>query len=322
MAMLPRHEAEDLLRPRHRGGDRPARADPGRHGAPVPAPARGAGDAVTYPTPGARAGAREDARRAALPGAGDAGGDRVRRLHALRGRPAAARHGDVQVHGRRHASSATSSIQRHGRARLRRRTSPSAPSSSSRASAPMASRRATPPRFAQIAYASSWMKCHHPDVFCCAHPERAADGLLCAGAARAGCAGQHGVEVRPVDVNHSRWDCTLEPTRNRHRFAVRLGLRLVRGLANADGGMIPIARGESPSRPSRTSGGGPGSRSRPSSAWPRPTRSARSASTGATRSGRSRACADEALPLFAAADERDQRDPLRGRRACRRARRR
>ena len=36
---------------------------------------------------------------------------------------------------------------------------------------------------------------------------------------------QHGVEVRPVDVNHSRWDCTLEPTRTAGRFAVRLGLR-------------------------------------------------------------------------------------------------
>ena len=78
MAMLPRHEAEDLLRPRDRGRDRPARADPGRHGAPLPAPARGKG-AGHLPDAGARAGARQDARRAALPGAGDAGGDRVRR---------------------------------------------------------------------------------------------------------------------------------------------------------------------------------------------------------------------------------------------------
>ena len=44
--------------------------------------------------------------------------------------------------------------------------------------------------FAKIAYASSWMKCHHPDVFCCAHPQRAADGLLCAGPVGAGCAGR------------------------------------------------------------------------------------------------------------------------------------
>ena len=41
-------------------------------------------------------------------------------------------------------------------------------------------------------------------------------------------------EVRAVDVNHSRWDCTLEPTTNRRRFAVRLGFRMVHGLANAE----------------------------------------------------------------------------------------
>jgi error-prone DNA polymerase len=38
----------------------------------------------------------------------------------------------------------------------------------------------------------------------------------------------HGVEVRPVCVNASRWDCTLEPT-GRRAFAVRLGLRMVKG---------------------------------------------------------------------------------------------
>ena len=53
------------------------------------------------PDRGAPARAGEDARRAALPGAGHAGGDRRGRLHAGRGRPAPARHGHVQVHGRR-----------------------------------------------------------------------------------------------------------------------------------------------------------------------------------------------------------------------------
>ena len=33
----------------------------------------------------------------------------------------------------------------------------------------------------------------------------------------------HGVEIRPVCVNASRWDCTLEPTTVETRFAVRLG---------------------------------------------------------------------------------------------------
>ena len=60
-----------------------------------------------------------------------------------------------------------------------------APSRSSKASAATASRRATRPPSRCIAYASSWMKCHHPDVFLRRAPERAADGVLRAGAARA-----------------------------------------------------------------------------------------------------------------------------------------
>ena len=63
---------------------------------------------VAYPTPELRAGARQDPRRAALPGAGDAGRDRMRRLHRRRGRPAPARHGDLQVHRRGRRTSATS----------------------------------------------------------------------------------------------------------------------------------------------------------------------------------------------------------------------
>lgn len=99
--------------------------------------------------------------------------------------------------------------------------------------------------FAKIAYASSWMKCHHPDVFCCAILNAQPMGFY-APAQLVRDARNHGVEIRPVDTNHSRWDCTLEPTRNPRRFAVRLGLCLVRGLANADGAMIPLARADRP----------------------------------------------------------------------------
>lgn len=56
---------------------------------------------------------------------------------------------------------------------------------------------------------------------------------------------EHGVEVRPIDVNHSRWDCTLEEVRA-ERFAVRLGLHMARGLANPDGACIVVARGDTP----------------------------------------------------------------------------
>jgi len=53
----------------------------------------------------------------------------------------------------------------------------------------------------------------------------------------------HGVEVRPVSINDSHWDCTLEPTDGGY-LAVRLGFRQVRGLANIHGAAIVGARGE------------------------------------------------------------------------------
>src|SRR3546814_6595748 len=87
--------------------------------------------------------------------------------------------------------------------------------------------------FALIAYASSWLKCHHPDVFCAALLNAQPMGFY-APAQIVRDARDHCVEVRPVCVNASRWDCTLEATDVEDRFAVRLGLRLVRGLANAD----------------------------------------------------------------------------------------
>jgi error-prone DNA polymerase len=55
---------------------------------------------------------------------------------------------------------------------------------------------------------------------------------------------EHGVEIRPVCINASRWDCTLEPTDHPERFAMRIGLRQVRGLSNVDAAAIVLARGE------------------------------------------------------------------------------
>jgi error-prone DNA polymerase len=96
--------------------------------------------------------------------------------------------------------------------------------------------------FALIAYASAWVKCHHPDVFCAALLNSQPMGFY-APAQLVRDAREHGVEVRPVCVNASRWDCTLEPTHGR-RFAIRLGLRMVRGLANADAARLVAHRGE------------------------------------------------------------------------------
>ena len=82
--------------------------------------------------------------------------------------------------------------------------------------------------FALIAYASSWMKCHHPDVFLAAILNAQPMGFY-APAQLVRDAREHGVEVRPVDVNLSDWDCTLEATDEKYH-AVRLGFCMVRSM--------------------------------------------------------------------------------------------
>ncbi|NEI65026.1 error-prone DNA polymerase [Rhizobium leguminosarum] len=99
--------------------------------------------------------------------------------------------------------------------------------------------------FALIAYASSYIKCHFPDVFCAALLNSQPMGFY-APAQIVRDAREHGVEVRPVCVNQSRWDCTLEPVEDTDRHAVRLGMRMVRGLATADVSRIVAARADQP----------------------------------------------------------------------------
>jgi error-prone DNA polymerase len=100
--------------------------------------------------------------------------------------------------------------------------------------------------FAYIAYASSWMKCHHPDVFGCALLNSQPMGFY-APAQIVRDAREHGVEVRPVCLNASRWDCTLEPADDPRstggRLAIRLGLRLVKGLREDMAARLVVARG-------------------------------------------------------------------------------
>lgn len=95
--------------------------------------------------------------------------------------------------------------------------------------------------FALIAYASSFVKCHFPDAFCAALLNSQPMGFY-APAQIVGDARNHGVEIRPVCINRSRWDCTLERIGNTERHAVRLGMRMVRGLAVADAAKIVAAR--------------------------------------------------------------------------------
>jgi error-prone DNA polymerase len=93
--------------------------------------------------------------------------------------------------------------------------------------------------FALIAYASAWLKCWHPDVFCAALLNSQPMGFY-APAQIVRDARDHGVAIRPVCIALSDWDCTLEPAGQ--GFAVRLGLRMVRGLAETHARAIVAAR--------------------------------------------------------------------------------
>lgn len=99
--------------------------------------------------------------------------------------------------------------------------------------------------FALIAYASAWMKCHHPDIFCAALLNSQPMGFY-APAQLVRDARNHGVVVRPVCINASRWDCTLEEETGPDREAVRLGMRLVKGLSNKHAGDIIACRQDKP----------------------------------------------------------------------------
>ncbi len=121
--------------------------------------------------------------------------------------------------------------------------------------------------FAKIAYASSWMKCHHPEIFCAALLNAQPMGFY-APAQIVRDARAHGVEVRPICVMRSEWDTMLEdiaaaPTgascvesgspnpfalslskgeRKIGTFPLRLGLRIVAGLSAEHAGRIVAAR--------------------------------------------------------------------------------
>ena len=64
--------------------------------------------------------------------------------------------------------------------------------------------------FALIAYATAWLRCHYPEVFVCSLLNAQPMGFYTP-ATIVEDAVRHGVEVRPVDVTASAWDCTLEP---------------------------------------------------------------------------------------------------------------
>ncbi len=94
--------------------------------------------------------------------------------------------------------------------------------------------------FALLAYASAWLKCHHPAAFLAALLNSQPMGFY-SPSQLVQDARRHGVEVRAVDVLHSDWDAALE-TGDSGSPAVRLGLNIVHGLSQQAGWRIEEAR--------------------------------------------------------------------------------
>jgi len=95
--------------------------------------------------------------------------------------------------------------------------------------------------FAMLTYVSAWLKCHHPAIFACALLNSQPMGFY-APAQIVRDLREHGVEVRPVCVNHSGWDNSLE-RRGDGRLALRLGFRQIRGFRAEEAEWIVAARG-------------------------------------------------------------------------------
>ncbi len=90
--------------------------------------------------------------------------------------------------------------------------------------------------FAILVYVSAWLKHYHPAAFAAALINSQPMGFY-QPAQIVRDAQEHGVETRPVDANHSRWNCTLED----EGAAIRLGMRMVKGLPEADAHQIDSA---------------------------------------------------------------------------------
>ena len=96
--------------------------------------------------------------------------------------------------------------------------------------------------FALLVYVSSWLKCYYPDVFACALLNSMPMGFY-QPAQIISDAQKHGVDVRPVDVNYSNWDNTLEEKSGNY-FIIRLGFRQIKGMREEDINILMANRKE------------------------------------------------------------------------------
>ncbi|QIE54269.1 DNA polymerase III subunit alpha [Pikeienuella piscinae] len=95
--------------------------------------------------------------------------------------------------------------------------------------------------FAMLAYVSAWLKHHHPAAFACALLNAQPMGFY-APAQIVRDVREHRIEVRPICVNASQWDNTLE-RRTDGALALRLGFRQIKGFRKEDADWIVAARG-------------------------------------------------------------------------------
>ncbi len=164
--------------------------------------------------------------------------------------------------------------------------------------------------FAKLVYISSWIKCHHPAIFAAALLNAQPMGFY-APAQIVRCAREHGVEVRPVDVNHSFWDNTMERDAA-GRLALRLGFRQAEAsMRRSRSALSP--RGREALKPWRLCLPARGSMGAPCARSPMRMPFGPSGSTGGARSGRCAACRRMIPCRFSRAPRRPnwERKPMR-----------
>lgn len=92
--------------------------------------------------------------------------------------------------------------------------------------------------FALISYVGAYLKRHHPDVFTCGLLNSLPMGFYSV-ATLVEDVKRHGIDVRPIDITKSEWDCTLEGD------AIRMGARFIKSLAESEWKRVAAARRES-----------------------------------------------------------------------------
>ena len=217
--LLPRMKPRALLRSGRRGGDHPSGADRRADGAPVSQPPRRSRAGDLCP-PAARADPAAHARRAAVPGAAAAHGHGARRISAGGEAEELRRAMGFKRSVERMRADRAAAARRHGGSAA----SPARPRTRSCTAITSFALYGFPEShaasFALIAYASAYLRAHHPAAFTCAMLNNWPMGFYHP-ATLVKDAQRHGVEVLPIDVTRSDWRCNPRRRRGAARIALR-----------------------------------------------------------------------------------------------------